>query len=119
MTALAGTATITADGATYMLVGDLSYDPSTVAREELTGQDGTHGYKEKPKFGQIKATLRDTGSLTIADLNAMSNVTVVLDLANGKTVLGRNMFTVDPQSVSTEEGTVEVTWKGQVSETPA
>ena len=119
MTALAGTATITADGTSYLLVGDLSYDPSTVTREALLGQDGPHGYKEKPKFGKIKATLRDTGDLTIADLNAMSNVTVVLDLANGKTVLGRNMFTTDPQSVATEEGTVEVTWEGTVSETLA
>lgn len=119
MTALAGTANVTADGTNYLLVGDLSYDPSSVTREGLVGQDGTHGYKEKPKFGKIKGTFRDTGDVAAADFNGMTNVTVVLSLANGKTVIGRNMFTTDAQPVATEEGTIEVSWEGTVSETLA
>lgn len=109
---LAGTARITANGVTYMLVGDLSYSPSSVKRETKSGQDGVHGYSEMPIPGKIGGTLRDTGSLTVADLNAMADATVVLDLANGKTIIGRNMWTVDSQEVKTAEGTFEVAFEG-------
>src|SRR5260363_409760 len=49
------------------------------------GMDGVHGYKETPHAGFISATLRDAGGLTVADFNAMTNVTVTVELANGKT----------------------------------
>lgn len=111
---LAGTASVVANGVNYMLVGDLSYDPSTVKRETKTGQDGVHGFSEMPKPGKISGTFRDSGSLTVADFNAMTNATVVLSLANGKTVIGRNMWTIDAQEVKTAEGTVEVSWEGPI-----
>ena len=109
---LAGTASITVSGKNYMLVGELSYDPTNVKRESLVGQDAPHGFKESPKTGKISGTLRDSGSLVIADINGMVNETVVLSLANGKTVIGRNMWTVDAQEVKTAEGTFECTWEG-------
>ena len=117
---LAGTASITANGQTYMLVGELSYNPSTVKRETLMGQDGVHGFKETPRQGRISGTFRDSGDLTVADVNAMNNATVVAELANGKTIIGRNMWTVDDQEVKTAEGTYEVVWEGpSVTETIA
>ena len=117
---LAGTAYVTVDGVTYMLVGDLTYDPSSVKRDTKTGQDGVHGYGEMPKPGKIAGTFRDSGGLTIAAFNAMVNVTVSLSLANGKTVIGRNMWTIESQEVKTAEGTVEVSWEGPtVSEVTA
>lgn len=109
---LAGTAFISVDGQTYMLAGDLAYSPSGVSRETLTGQDRVHGYSEKPKQGSISATLRDAGGLSVHAFNAMTNVTVTLELANGKTVIGRNMWTVEAQEVKTAEATFEVKWEG-------
>lgn len=109
---LAGTAFLSVDGTTYMLAGDLAYTPSKVKRETLTGQDRVHGYSELPNPGEISATLRDAGGLLVADFNAMTNVTVTLELANGKTVVGRNMWTVEAQEVKTAEGTFEVKWQG-------
>ncbi len=111
---LAGTASVVANGVNYMLVGDLSYDPSTVKRETKSGQDGVHGFSEMPKAGKISGTFRDSGSLTVADFNAMTDTTVVLSLANGKTVIGRNMWTIDAQEVKTAEGTFEVSWEGPI-----
>lgn len=109
---LAGTAFIAVDGQNYMLAGDLAYSPSGVTRETLSGQDRVHGYGEKPKQGSISGTLRDAGGLSVKAFNAMTNVTVTLELANGKTVLGRNMWTVDAIEVKTAEGTFEVKWEG-------
>lgn len=113
---LAGTAFISVDGQNYMLAGDLAYSVSKVARDTITGQDTVHGYSEKPKAGTITATLRDAGNLSVASFNAMTNSTVTLELANGKTIVGRNMWTVEAQEVKTAEGTFEVKWEGPTVE---
>jgi hypothetical protein len=109
---LAGIAYLSVDGKSYMLAGDLSYKVSSVSRETLVGQDRVHGYSEKPVAGFIAGTIRDSGGLTVADINAMSNVTVVCELANGKTIIGRNMWTVEDQEANTTEGTIPVRWEG-------
>lgn len=109
---LAGTAYLSVDGLTYMLAGDFEYSPVSVTRETLVGMDSVHGYKEKPMQAHISATLRDSGGLTVASLNAMTNVTVVAELANGKTIIGRNMWTVEAQSSKAEDGTIEVKFEG-------
>jgi hypothetical protein len=109
---LAGTAYLSVDGKQYMLAGDLAYSVSKVKRESLKGQDRVHGYSEMPEVGSISGSFRDGGGLTVADFNAMTNVTVVAELANGKTVVGRNMWTVDAQEVKTTDATFDVKWEG-------
>lgn len=109
---LAGVAYLTVDGTNYMLAGDFAYNPSKVSRETLVGQDRVHGYSEKPMAGSMSGSLRDAGGLTVANFNAMTNVTVTVELANGKTIIGRNMWTVESQEVKTAEATFEVKWEG-------
>lgn len=109
---LAGTAYLSVDGVTYMLVGDFEYSPSVLARESLTGMDGVHGYSEKPQASHISGTLRDSNGLSVASLGQMTNVTVVAELANGKTIVGRNMWTVESQTAKSADATIEVKWEG-------
>lgn len=109
---IAGTAYVTVDGVGYTVAGDFEYNPSSVTRTTLSGQSGVDGYSEKPRAGQIKATLRDMGGLSLAALNAITNATVVAELANGKIIIGRNMWTVDDQSAKAEDATVPVTFEG-------
>lgn len=109
---LAGTGSLSADGVVYQIAGGFKYSPSTVKREPLTGPDGFHGWKETPVPGSISATLRDSSALSVATLNKMRDVTVVVRLANGKTIIGRNMGTTDSQEVDSMEATVEVKWEG-------
>jgi hypothetical protein len=109
---LAGTAQITVDGNSYMLEGAAKYSPSTVRRETLMGMDGYHGVKETPVPGSISFTGRDAGDLVVANFNGMRNVTVVLQLANGKTVVGRNMACVDAQEVDSTEATFDLKFEG-------
>ncbi|MDA8092350.1 MAG: phage tail tube protein [Betaproteobacteria bacterium] len=109
---LAGVAYLSVDGQSYMLSGDLSYSPGSIKRESLSGQDSVHGYSEMPTAPFIAGTLRDSGQLTVASINQMTNVTVTLELANGKTVIGRNMWTVEAQEVKTQEATFEVRFEG-------
>ena len=91
---LAGTAYLTVDGVTFAVTGDFEYSPSVISRESLVGMDRVHGYSEKPNVPHISCSIRDMGNLSVAGLNAMTNSTVVAELANGKTIIGRNMWTV-------------------------
>jgi hypothetical protein len=109
---LAGTANLTVDGVPYLLVGEFEYNPSAFTRESAVGMDSVHGFIEKPNTPHIGGTLRDSGGLSVADLNAMDNVTVVAMLANGKTIIGRNMWTVESQTAKATDGTIEVKWEG-------
>jgi hypothetical protein len=117
---VAGVATLTVDGQSYALRGQFGYRVSKVNRSTIAGQDDIHGYKEMPVQGHIKCQLTDTHGLSVSSLNAMTNVTVVAELANGKVIVGRNMWTVDAQDVDTVEAIVEVMWESaDVSEQPA
>lgn len=109
---IAGTAYLNVDGTDYLLRGNFEYTPSPVKRESIAGMDKVHGYIEKPNVPHISCTITDAGTLSITDLNGMTNVTVVCELANGKTITGRNMWTVDEQTGKAEDGTVEVRWEG-------
>lgn len=111
---IAGTCFISADGVRLALSADFTYRVSTPSRESKVGQDGYHGYKEKITAGQIKAKLRDTSSVSLVDLGNMTNVTIVAELANGKTVIGRNMVWVGDAGpgADAEEAEIEATWEG-------
>ena len=109
---LAGTAYLTVNGVSYALVGDFEYSPASVTRETLTGMDTVHGFSEKPVAPHISGTLRDSGGLSVASLNGMVNVTVVAELANGKVIIGRNMWTVEAQTAKSMDATIEVKWEG-------
>ncbi|WP_429497023.1 phage tail tube protein [Robbsia andropogonis] len=114
---LAGIAGVKIDGVTRQLEGGAKYSVSSVKRESLLGQDGFHGFKENPVAPYISLSLRDAGDMSVADFNAMRNVTIVLELANGKIVTGRNMGAVDVQEVDTEDAKFEIKFEGpQVTE---
>ncbi len=109
---LAGTASVTVDGVTIMVVGDFKYSPSTVKRETLSGMDSVHGYKEKPVPGYISCQVRDSGGTTVADFNSQTNVTISAELANGKTIIGSGLWSVDQQEVDSEDAVFAVKWEG-------
>ena len=108
---LAGTASVTTNGVTIMVAGQFKYSPSTVKRETLTGMDRVHGYKEKPSAPYISCQVRDSGGTTVADFNDMTDVTVVAELANGKTIIGTGMWTVESQEVDSEDAVFDVRWE--------
>ncbi len=110
---LAGVASVTLDGRAYSIVGEGTYRTSSSKREALVGQDGYHGYSEMPQPGKISWKGRDSGAVNIKALNEASNITVVLSLANGKTIVGRNMVRVgEPIEVNSEDATFAVEFNG-------
>lgn len=109
---LAGTADLSVDGTTYMVTGDFKYKPGNRKRETLAGMDSVHGFKESPSAPFISFNLRDWGGLTVADINGWTDVTCVAKLANGKTVIGSAMWSVDEQEVDSTEAKFDVRLEG-------
>lgn len=109
---LAGTAYVTIDGLTVMVAGQFKYSPGKVERTTLTGMDTVHGYKEKPRAPFISYQARDSGGTSIAQINDSTNVSVVVELAKRKTIIGENMWSVNTQDVDSEEAVFDVRWEG-------
>lgn len=109
---LAGTAYVTVDGVTVMVAGQFKYSVSKVERTTLTGMDWVHGYKEKPRAPFIAYQARDSGGTSLEGLNDATNVTITVELANGKTIIGENMWSVNTQDVDSEEATFDMRWEG-------
>lgn len=111
-TLLAGIASLTINGDAWDVVSDAEYRPSGLKLEVLKGQTRVEGFSGMPQEGFISATLRDRGDAAVAPFIGMMDVTVVLQMANGKTVYGDGMGCTDLDSVKTQEGTFTVRFDG-------
>ncbi|SUQ01918.1 Phage tail tube protein [Yersinia ruckeri] len=102
---LAGTAFVTVDGLTIMVAGQFKYSPSRVKRETLTGMDGVHGYKETfsaPLFPARSAIVAEPQSVILTNRPTSASS---VKLANGKTIIGSGMWSVNTQEVDSTETT--------------
>ncbi|SFT11764.1 phage tail tube protein [Methylobacterium sp. yr668] len=109
---IAGTAFVKAGNKQYDLRGSFVVSPSPSKREGVAGQDGVHGYIETPRVPFIKGDLSTTAGLTIAELDAMTDITVTAELANGKTYVLSGAWTESAHEIDTGAGKVSVNWMG-------
>src|SRR5262249_491903 len=79
---IAGIAFLTVDGNQLALRGDFTVSPSAVERTMLAGQDGVHGYQELARVPYIEGSISTVPGLSLEDLEAETDVTVVAQLAN-------------------------------------
>ena len=110
---IGGTCFVKAGGKQYDARGSFIVSPSRVKREGVAGQDDVHGYIEVPRVPFIKGDLSTTLGLSIAELDAMTNVTVTVELANGKNYVLRSAWTESAHEIDTAAGKVAVNWGGK------
>ncbi|ANA14169.1 phage tail tube protein [Acetobacter oryzifermentans] len=104
---LAGLATLTINGVSFNVVGELQWQPSGNQNETLKGQSAVEGFSAMPNQGFIQATLRDRRDVSISDLQGGSGFNVVAVQANGKVITCVNGWQVEAINVNTQEGTFE------------
>ena len=107
MTAIGGTAYLKINGETKTLGGSWSVSPTTTVKAGVTGLSGYAGYTEAPRVPFMEGTLIDNGKLSIKELEKITNATITLELINGKTYVGQEMFLAGEPSA--EQATGEVT----------
>ena len=110
---IAGTAFMAVDGKTVMLIGEFAYRVTQMNNESLVGMDGVHGVKGSFATGMIKGKLRDQGDLSMSDVVNALDVTVTVELANGKVIVGRNMWRAgEPVEVDADDASYSIQWEG-------
>lgn len=109
---LGGTAFLKVDGRQYQLRGNLAVSIDGIEREGVAGQDGVHGYIERPRVPQITADLTDSDGLSLTDLKNIKDATVTAELNNGKVYVLRNAWTLAAHEINTGDAQVSVTFQG-------
>jgi len=113
----AGRISFRIDGELYEAKGSFSYNLGADLREEIVGADGIHGYKETPQAAYIEGAVTDREDLDWEKLVTADDVTVTLELNNGKVITLASAWFSGDGTASTEEAELPVKftskYKGQ------
>jgi len=115
---IGGTIFFKIDGDIYKAKGGFKYGAGKPEREAVVGVDGVHGYTEKPTAPFIEGELTDHGDLSIDDLANITESTITIDLANGKTFVLKQAWNCnkDGLSVEADDGKIGVRFEGMQGE---
>ena len=96
--------------------GSFTYNLGRPMREAVVGADTVHGYKEMPQVAFIEGVITDRQTLDLDSLVRARDVTVTLQLANGKVIALRDAWFASEGSATTEEGEIAVRFEGKDAE---
>lgn len=109
----AGIIYVKVDGRQYDAKGAYTYNLGKPKRDAIIGSDGVHGYKETPQVAFIEGAVTDSDDLDLASLVTADNVTVTLELNNGKVVTLSNAWFASEGSGKTDEGEIAVRFESR------
>lgn len=96
------------DGNVYRAKGSWTFDLGVPQREAVVGSDRVHGFKEEPKVAFVEGVITDGADVSLETLHQITGATVILQLANGKTIVFREAYYAGDGQVTTEEGEANV-----------
>ncbi len=108
---LAGITSFTVNGSTFN-VTEFAWDPGPVERETMTSLSGVDGYREVPVAAYISGKFRDAQSVNVSGFVGLSDATVVVQLANGKQIVGHNLWYVGRPAVAGADATFDFRFEG-------
>jgi hypothetical protein len=108
----AGVAFVMIDGNQVLVRGNLTVSPSSLERTMIAGQDGIHGFQELPRVPYIECDLSTLPNVSLEDLEAQTDVTVVAQLANRMQYSLVNATCKCGFEENTRDGQVRVRWEG-------
>jgi len=104
----AGTIFIKKDGNILELAGDWDFNPGGKKRSTKKGPTQRLGYKEEVQDCYLEGNLADNSNLDIVkDLYDVTNSSITLELANGKTWIFKNAWWAADGKQNTGEGEIE------------
>lgn len=101
---IGGTLYLMINGVQYPARGSWEYTPNLTARSGIAGQDGVHGYTERPVVPAMKGEVSDFGGISIQALQQSAITVATLSLANGKVVMGYDGWVKGLVTSTTEDG---------------
>ncbi len=104
------------NGVVYDVKGEVTYNLGHHKRDAIIGQDGVHGFMEKPQVPFVETEFTDRVSLDVGALLDLEDATVQVSLANGKDVILREAWFASEGDVGTAEGNIKVRFEGKQAE---
>jgi hypothetical protein len=108
---LSGITSFTVNGSTFN-VTEFAWSPGVVQRATLTSLSGVDGFSENPIAGHISGKFRDAQTVNVTGFLGLTNATLVVQLANGKQIVGHNMWYVGQPDVSGTDATFDFRFEG-------
>lgn len=103
---------VKANGQQYKAKGNWTYNLGRGMREGVAGNDGVHGFTEQPQVPFIEGTITDSAEISHIDLVELRDVTITLELANGKVVTLEEAWFAGEGEGSTEAGEISARFEG-------
>lgn len=104
------------DGQLYRAKGSFTYDLGAPTRKSVVGVDGVHGYSEMPKPAYLEGEITDSQSISLLNFQNITNATVTLDLANGKTIVFSEAVYTGDGTAQTEEGNAKLKFESATAQ---
>jgi len=108
---ISGITAMTVNGNTFQVVA-FSWDPAIAMNEMVTSLSGVDGYKSKPVPPYIAGKFRDNQTVSVTGFTNLTNATVVVQLANGKQIVGHNLVYTGRPGVSGEDADFDFKFEG-------
>lgn len=112
MSLRAGKITLKTDSLVWDAKGSFTYNIGADKRTAIIGADRVHGHYSQPQVPFIEGIITDDADLDLPALLNGKNLTVTLELANGKTIILRQGWYAGEGNVTTEQGEIAVRWEG-------
>ena len=107
----AGVIFVKVDGGLIEAKGNFTYNMGQPMREAMVGATKVDGFKETPQVSFIEGELTDSQPLDIINLIQGDELTVTLELNNGKTIVLSNAWFAGDGQGQTEEANITVRWE--------
>ena len=108
---LAGTTAFSVNGGAISVI-EFMWDPTTLENSTMSSLSGVDGFDQKSVAPYISGKFRDTGANNVTSFSGMTNATVVVLLANGKQIVGHNLWYVGRPNVSGADASMDFRFEG-------
>lgn len=116
MSRKAGTIYFNVDGSRQSAKGNFTYNLGGEQRTAIVGSDEVHGFSSQPRVAFIEGMITDSSDTDVAALTSLDNVTVTLELANGKTIILHEAWYAGSGDITTEQAEINVRFEGPRAE---
>lgn len=107
----AGLVKVKVDGVLYRVKGAVDYDLGLPVREPIVGQDGVHGFTEKPGVAYVECSITDGSDYDLKAILNADDATVTVEKNDGKVITFSNCTRTGEAKINSEENEIgSVRW---------
>ena len=116
MEKLGGEIRLMVNGEAVRCMGEFTHRPSVPKRSAVVGTNEVTGYSEEIQVPFIEGALTDSKNLSLTDFFNITDATITLVLANGKTFVLTEAFYAGSAEVKSKESEVNLRFEGKEGE---